>query len=236
MNKLQNSASKLGLAAAFVAMASANSFGQAVIEDTLLYSNTVNPTGDVFTFGNGLEVGDQINLSAAGNALGYQVKSFSFETFGENVGGSATGTVRFYSADSQTGTNINQLELLTAAFAIGDGFQTHTVNIPADGSGNFFQVGDNGTFFWTVEFGGVDGAGSLGLTISNPPTVGTSFNDYVEFSSPGQIASASFKQFTSGDPANFTAVVNGDLTVPEPTVLSLGLVGGLAFLRMRRRK
>lgn len=237
MNKLTNSATKLSLTAAFVVLASANGFGQ--FTDIPLYSNVSNSSGAVFNVGNGVEVGDQIGFVAQGSALDFDVKSFSFETFGSGLGDAgsspARAQLRFYSADSQTGTNVQSLELITAAFTVADGFQTHTIAIPEDG-GSHYPVGAEGSFFWTVEFSGIPGAGSAGLTLSDPPTIGTSFDDYLENSTPGNVNTVEFKQFTDGSAANFSAVALGDLTVPEPTVLSLGLVGGLAFLRMRRRK
>lgn len=240
MNKLMNSATKLSLTAAFAVLASANAFGQ-TISDTILYSNTANPTGSVFNVGNGQEVGDQINLSGArqspdGNHATYDVKSFRFETFGSGLAGSgARATVRFYSADSVTGTSVDAIEFQTAPIAVGDGFQTHTINIPIF-QGEYFPIGEEGSFFWTAEFEGIPATGTAGLTLSTPPTVGTSFKDYVEFTTAGDAASVVFKEFTDGSSANFTSSAFGDLIVPEPTALALGLVGGLAFIGMRRRK
>lgn len=237
MNKLTNSATKLGLTAAIAVLASVNGFGQ--FTDITLYSNVSNSSGAVYNVDNGVEVGDQIGLDAQGKALGYNIKGFSFETFGSGLGAAgssdAKAQLRFYSAGSSAGTDVQSLELITAAFEVADGYQTHSIAIPEDGGSNY-AVGAEGSFFWTVEFSNIPGGASAGLTLSDPPTVGSSFNDYLENANPGNVNTVEFKQFTDGSAANFSAVALGDLTVPEPTVLSLGVVGGLAFLRMRRRK
>lgn len=228
---------KLGFGAAIVVLASANGFGQPVVADTILYSNSANSTGQVFNPGVA-EFGDQVNLNNAGVAgMSYLVKGFAFETFGSGIGDSntspATAILRFYGADSTQTLGLGALEVKTFPFQVVDGFQTHNIDLPTP----FYAIGDAGTFFWTVEFENVPGAGSIGLTLSDPPTIGSSLSDFVQFTTAEDAGAFSLRTFGDASNANFTATVFGDIvTIPEPGTAALALLGGFALLGLRRKR
>ncbi|MDX1953423.1 MAG: PEP-CTERM sorting domain-containing protein, partial [Verrucomicrobiota bacterium] len=86
------------------------------------------------------------------------------------------------------------------------------------------------TFTWTVEFNGIAMvAGDLaGLVYYNPPTVGSSFNDWWKKTPEGW---RPFESTDSNIRNNFFARVTA---VPEPSVLALALLAG-AMLVVRRK-
>jgi hypothetical protein len=82
---------------------------------------------------------------------------------------------------------------------------------------------------WTVKFSGIEGSEHAGLLYYNPPTVGSSFDDYWLNNGTGfQLVDS------SGIVDNFAAQVTA---VPEPSTIALILAGAgaLGAARLRRK-
>lgn len=209
------------------AIGSSSTFAEEEVE---VFSNYSNPTGDYLSRDNGVEYGDQINFDD--NLLVKMITEFQFETFGENlVDNQTTAVLRFYSIDSSIAKNVGSLELQTTSIPISNGFQTHSI------SSIDWDVSLMDSFIWTVTFDSIPNAGSAGLTLSDPPTAGSSLSDYFENSDPNNPGNFEIKTFVDNKSVNFTAVAKGTATVvPEPTSIALLGVGLCAFLGYRKRK
>ena len=85
---------------------------------------------------------------------------------------------------------------------------------------------------WTVQFSGLDVNDTAGLDVYSPPTVGSSLPDYWEFSG----ASWALKTNSLGGvPVNMSFAAKFDATVPEPSTMVFGVMGGLGLLVFGRR-
>jgi hypothetical protein len=211
----------LTLAVAFAALAGFSAKAQ-----TIAYDNTTNYQNAVTDRGN-LEVGDEINLTTGAATL----TDFQFEyNYNQGSGaGGATGVLRFYAKDANSGLKPGTLLFESAPFTLASGFH--------QGAVNNVSVPVPGTFIWAVDFDGITGGAtgdSAGLLFYNGVTVGggpgQSFDDHWERDVNGvwQLA----------DNANLIDNFGARVTVvPEPTTVGL-LLGGAALLGIaaRRRK
>jgi hypothetical protein len=189
--------------------------------ESIVYDNTSNPLGQYWN--SGTEFGDQVTLGGLkGDRIVKQFKMEYYMSYG--VSGDETAQIKFY---SNSGANGAPSSLLydTGVFSLTRaGYNTVTINDVN------VAIPDN--FTWTVSFGGLTGSEVAGVTLYNPPTVGSSFNDFWEKTSSGW----TLKQMPGGTPvANFAAQITA---VPEPTTIQLALMAGLAGLGMisRRRR
>lgn len=162
------------------------------------------------------ESGDQITLSSSPERI---VSTFQFEYFASLAGSSGqTATLRFYDNTGAGGTP-NALLFDSGAFPIQNGSKTLTVQ-------NLSVTVPN-SFTWTVQFSGLGVGESAGLFISDPPSIGSSANDF--WINQGGVWT--LNQINGGaSPANFSARV---VAVPEPGVVALALLGGAALLTVR---
>lgn len=182
-----------------------------------VYDNSTTPVGSFHAMTT--ESGDQINLLSG---TPREVSTFQFEYFSDlaDITG-RTATVRFYENNGASGAP-GSLLFNSGAFALKDGYQTVTIN------GLAVNVPDS--FTWTVEFGGLAGGDQAGLLIYDPPTVGSSLNDF--WVNNG--GTWSINQLNGGaTPANFGARV---VAVPEPGVIGLALLGGGLLLAVRNAR
>ena len=223
-------ASVLLLASALLVGASASA--------ATIYDNSVNDSN--LRFGPGTEFGDEISL--AGTQTQRMLTNFSFEFWALNNGTtspvgfspSASARIRFYLNDgplfgATTYATPGTVFYDSGTFLIGSPTDRLTfhfvagVDFPAGGL--FMPVVSN--FTWTVQFGGLDANDTAGLDVFNPPVTGFSFPDYWEFSS------GSWGLKTNVVPMNFAA--RFEATVPEPSTVVFGVLGGLGLLVFGRR-
>lgn len=201
--------------------------------DTLVYNNTSNYLGTSYYVAN-TEFGDQITLSDS--TTDRYLTKFMFEyTTGHGNSGDEKVWLRFYAMD---GPGLIPTPGSILFDSRTSGFAT---DIPLT-SGTAEQVELSGisilvpnSFTWTVQFSGVAASETVGLIMYNPPTVGTTFDDYWEKSDTGWV--------TKRLPPNnysFGALAYA-VAVPEPGTLQLGVLAGISALgflfqrRMRKR-
>jgi hypothetical protein len=202
-----------------------------------------NSTNDLLTrFDPGTnEVGDEILLAGTER----YITAFSFEFFGTNTasptsyaGGDVEARVRFY---VNNGTPFNGYATPGTVFFDSGWF---SIGAPTARSTAIFQGTDfpaGGEFIpipitasnmtWSVQFEGMGATDSVGVDIYSPPVVGSDYPDYWQYDGGG------WELLTNTVPMNFAAYM--EATVPEPSVVTLSLFGGLGILafayRLRRK-
>ncbi len=216
------------LIASVVGMLLAGSLQAAVI-----YANSTNDLVTRFNPGT-TEVGDQIMLAGTERML----TLFSFEFWGTNTAsptsfaGTIQARVRFYENNGDLfsgyvapGTNFfdsgwfsvpNPTPRSTFVFTAGSDFPSWGLFIPAD------------EMTWSVEFSGMGGTDSVGVDLYSPPTVGQNYDDYWSYS-----GSSWTLQTNSVATMSFGAYM--EAVVPEPSTVTLSIMGGLGMLLLRRR-
>ena len=216
------------LIASVVGMLLAGSLQAAVI-----YANSTNDLVTRFNPGT-TEVGDQIMLAGTERML----TSFSFEFWGTNTAnptsfaGTIQARVRFYENNGDPfngylapGTNffdsgwfsvLSPTERSTFIFTAGSDFPSWGLFIPAD------------EMTWSVEFSGMGGTDSVGVDLYSPPTVGQNYDDYWSYS-----GSSWTLQTNSVATMSFGAYM--EAVVPEPSTVTLSIMGGLGMLLLTRR-
>ena len=83
----------------------------------------------------------------------------------------------------------------------------------------------------TVEFKGLNEGQEVGIITRNPPSIGQSSND-IWVSSQDDEGNVSWTLGSAGT-GNFALEI---VAVPEPSAILLSILGGAAFLLLRRRK
>lgn len=184
------------------------------------------------------EVGDEVLLTSTGF-----LTNFSFQYFWEPTGSAdnAQARVRFYMNNGSPVAGYpspNQQLYDSGWFNLGSPSSSElqwrsTVQFLAGVDfalgGLFLPVTD---ITWTVQFQGY-GDDNLGLTIYNPPTVGSNFDDF--WTRPG--ATWQLQTNSIGEtiiPMNFAA--RFEANIPEPSSISLLLLGGIGYFLSRRNK
>lgn len=195
---------------------------------SIVYDNSTTDLNRSYFAGNGIEFGDEVFLSGADRTI----TDFRFETFLSSTGGAAeTGVLVFRLNDGallSPGRNSPGTEFYrSAAFTLTTGRGT----VVASGL-SVAIPGDADHFTWSVELNGIDPGEQAGLMLYNPPSIGSSFDDF------WQEDGAAWNTFLvdgGATPANFAARITA---VPEPGTFALGVVGAtalLGYLRLKRR-
>ena len=128
----------------------------------------------------GYEFGDEVLLNTAGSRF---LTNFTLEYYANTLPPGATMRLRIYQNDGVGyGTNFNTPGSLlydSSAFDISgaNGFNTLSFNQANSG----FGIPVTGGFTWTVEFGNLGGQ-TAGLSLYDPATVGTNYNQMWEHS------------------------------------------------------
>lgn len=190
-----------------------------VLFGAVVYNNTTTDLNQYY--GSTFEFGDQVDLAGTDRT----VTDFSFYSrLNASTLGSQSLVFRFYANNGGTNGAPGTLLFQSTAQAMALGSQTFTV------SGLAVTVPNS--FTWTVTFSNLGVGDDAGLLIYNPPSTGSSLNDFWQKDGAG---AWSLMQVNGGlTPANFAARVTA---VPEPGVFALGLLGvlvGCVFRRNRR--
>ncbi len=198
------------------------------VQADVMYSNTTNDLSTRFIPGTH-EVGDEILLTGTG-----AVTNFSFEYFWDVTGvpDPAQAQIKFYRMDGPlfNGYNTPGATLYTSGwFSLGTPTSRSTMTFLA---GLDFPLAGlpmpDKDITWSVQFRNF-GDDIVGVDLYSPPTVGSQvgLGDYWDNSGSGWTLE------TNSVPMNFGARFEG--TIPEPSSLSLMVLGGFAALIMSRR-
>lgn len=220
MNKLARHSGKMTAIVAALTLLSVSALAE------IVYNNTLNNLGSYIPSPT-TEFGDQITLSTATTSR--KLSNFKFDYYlSPTASGNESLTFKLYANDGPGGSP--QTELTAGkTWSVSLAPDYHYVSFGFDQTGPF-SVNLPETFTWSVLFTGIEGQEHAGLLMFDPPTVGTSFNDYWEKQADG-----SWKTMqVLGAAVNFSAQVTA---VPELGTLQYGLMGGLAWvgLAIRRR-
>lgn len=211
----------------------------APLRATVIYANSTNDLLSRFDPGT-KEVGDEILLAGTERFL----TTFTFEFWGVNAdhpatfAGAVEARVRFYQND---GPLFNTYPTPDHSFFDSGWFP---VSNPTSRSIFEFTAGPgldfpNGGLYiptsdmtWTVQFQGMSGADHVGVDLYSPPTVGHDYLDYWQNDGGWTL------QTNSVATMSFGAWM--DATVPEPSAVTLSILGGLGILtagsRLRRKE
>jgi hypothetical protein len=209
---------------------------------TVIFSNTNNDLLTRFNLGT-TQVGNEILLAPGTPRF---LTDFSFEFWGTNTAspgnvsfaGPVTAEVRFYVNNGPLSSGVpspgttpfydsGPISLAsigatptarnTLVFTAGPDFPSSGLIIPTD------------DMTWTVQFGGMGATDSVGVDLYYPATVGQTFGDYWSYNGTSWLLETNSLVPLSSFGAYMEA------TVPEPSTLSLSLLGGLAMLGLARR-
>jgi hypothetical protein len=190
----------------------------------IVYNNSSNDLTNNFNPGL-LEVGDQIILGGATR----QITNFIFQYYGVNFSGDEAVRLRFYANDGApfNGYATPGTVLYDSGFFTGIG-STPRNTIIYDRSTLNGGVNVPDEFTWSVLFTGIGAGESAGVTLYDPPTTGSSYPDYWEFSS----GSWSLK---TNAVYNMNFAARAEATVPEPSAAGLLLIGSIGAWLARRK-
>ena len=201
----------------------------------IIYNNSTTDTGNRLTFTNNQQIGDQIILA---NTSARFATNFSFEYFSPNTSnfiGTVQADVTFY---LNNGTLFNGYARPNTSFFDSGFFNITTpYSVYATNVGTLsFNLMNNfpaglllpTNFTFAVTFQGLVGPDQVGVALFNPVTVGQNTPDYWLNTPTG------WELLTNSVPVNFAARFEG--TVPEPSVIGLSLLGGIAALATARRR
>ena len=208
--------------------------------EQVIYNNSTTDLHTRFNPGT-LEVGNQIVLGGTNRFL----TTFSFEWWGTNTASASTfagniqADVRLYlnngplwNGYATPGTNFFD----SGWFTPGTGTPTprSTAILFADtGGGGDFPIGglpiQANQITWTVQFRGMGATDTVGLDIYGQPTVGNNYKDYWQYSGGSWSLQTNSLSSTMG----FGALMSA--TVPEPSTITLSIIGGLCMLTLARR-
>ena len=212
---------------------------------TVIFNNSSNILGSTYYPGTTqVQVGNEILLAPGTPRF---LTTFSFEFYGTNTAsptsfaGSPTVEVRFYENNGTPPSpggppspgptpfyDSGPLSLtsppigatpgqLTLVFTAGPDFPSSGLLIPTS------------DMTWTVQFGGLGATDSLGLDYYYPATVGQTYGDYWAYNG----TSWTLETNSLVPLGSFGAYMAA--TVPEPSTLSLSLLGGVGILALARR-
>ena len=204
----------------------------------IIYNNSMTDTTFRLMATNNQQIGDQIIMAGTARFL----TNFSIEYYSPNLlfSGSVQADVAFY---LNNGTLFNGYASPNATPFFDTGFNAiqppSAYTVPATNVGvlNFDLRNDPlsqqllpTNFTLVVTFRGLVGpADQAGVALFNPVTVGQNTPDYwLNTPSGWQLLT------NSATPVNFGA--RFDATVPEPSVIGLSLLGGIAALATARRR
>jgi hypothetical protein len=216
--------------------------GMVVSAQTVIFNNTTNDLVTRFNPGT-TQVGNEILLAPGTPRF---LTDFSFEFWGTNTAspgnasfaGPVTAEVRFYLNNGPLSSGVpspgttpfydsGPLSLAgigaaptarnTLVFTAGADFPTPGLLLPSS------------DITWTVQFAGMGATDSVGVDLYYPGTVGQTYGDYWAYNGTSWLLETN----SLAPQSSFGAYM--EATVPEPSTLSLSLLGGAGILALARR-
>ncbi|HVY69594.1 MAG TPA: hypothetical protein VHH73_06670 [Verrucomicrobiae bacterium] len=196
-------------------------------QSEIVYNNTANPSGDFnASYSSAFEFGDEVALQGVGRTL----TDFQFEYFGSlTEDASKFMLLSIYKADGTSPAGSpGTLLFQTDPIQVHNGFQS----VELSGISGVTLSDD---IIWTITpFGINNSADKVSLLLYDPPTIGSSANDFWQKDASGWTRTV-LNNSSGSAIANFGAKIT---VVPEPTagqLLMLGGVGYLVFVGYKRR-
>jgi hypothetical protein len=203
---------------------------------TFIYNNSTNDLSTRFSPGT-LEVGDEIILAGTERYL----QSFTFEYWGTNTAnpaafaGTIQAQVKIYLNDGAAfngylspGTVLYDSGLFSVPSPTSRSTLTFSAGSDFAPGGLFLGPGPGGSLLtnltWSIKFSGLGGTDAVGIDLYSPPVVGGNYPDYWE-NNGGWVLQ------TNSVAVNFAATMTA---TPEPSVVALGIAGGVAVLAWHR--
>ena len=201
--------------------------------DSIIYDTSGTYNTNIFSAGNGEQIGNQLTLSpATWSMTSFNIEYYSTNIFqpakvgvdlqfyfnnGAVVNGVATPGTEFYDSGWNYGLTAGP-EGDTITYDSSDLYQNALLNLPA----GFLLPG---TFTFTLTFTNLDAENTISLPLANSPVnqPATSTGTYW-LNQNGQ-----WTLLTNAVPGNLVALINGT-SVPEPPAGVLGALGTLLLL------
>jgi hypothetical protein len=200
--------------------------GASALQGGLIYSNTTTDTNGTLFFSTGpyTEVGDTVTFAGTERAVNTAMLQF-FDVGASS--GTFDATLRFYRTGAPVGSQI------------GGNFVTTSVLITSGATANAsFNLGGlvlPDTVVFTVAVTNGSPQLDIGLTLFDPPTVGSSDNSFYIVRNGSAFSSGS--QGNSQDNLYFSVDASAvNASVPEPATMALMIVSVPGLLWMRRRR
>ena len=204
--------------------------------DNIIYSNT-NAASDLnIAFSPGTnQIGDEVSVTSSG-WLSY----FDFQYYGTNMSGSQSIDVWLYQNDGAAISLVNRTayapgtvlfhETVSSTFFQNTAPQRNTLQFSpgfGDFTANSIWIDSAYNLTLAIQISGVNEAGGefAGISLYSPQTVGGNYNSYWQFDG------TSWGLNTNSYPVNFGMQIQA---VPEPSMLSFVMMGGLTVLGLGR--
>lgn len=178
----------------------------------IVYNNTTSPLGQQYI--SDLEFGDQVTLDGQNRLL----SQFQFEYFTSlTPAASKQGILSIYQ-NNGTGGAPSTLVFESNPITLLNGFNQVVIS-------GISGVTLPTTFTWTVKFAGLTGTETAGLLLYDPPSIGSSADDFWQKNAFGAWG---LQRLQGGNiNANFSAKI---AAVPEPSAVQIVMLAGVCYL------
>jgi hypothetical protein len=213
------------------------------VNDLVTRFNPANPLNPSLTY----EVGDEILLASPADRY---LTSFSFEYWGATANpdhvtfaGAVQARVRFYVNDGPLVPAVPNGYASPGSVPFFDsgwfGSFPATDQDPFRATLNFDASSDfpggvplfipTSDMTWSVQFEGMGSGDTVGVDLYSLPVVGSDYPDYWQNDGSGWML------MTNTVPMDFGARFYAESTIPEPSTVTLSILGGLGILTLARR-
>ncbi len=204
-----------------------------------IYLNESDPLGDIVF--EPTEFGDEVAF--AGWDENFILSGIGLEYYTSEVAGSMVIRVRQNNGPAHPGAAFTYqpgtILYESRSILIGHSFDLDNLDVLSPGTGSLLIEGDDITpailpsrITVTVEFKDLNEGQTVGIYTRNPPTIGQSAND-MWVSMEDEEGNVSWSFLEDAGTGNFALEITA---VPEPSSILLSILGGAAFLLLRRRK